>query len=334
MMSPPVISGACLLALLIVQTCCFPHPGKELPGGGDPTSFNDPYANNAPGLSPPGSAVYNAPAGVPYQPAPAAAAPVFYQPAEASVGSYIRDSPGGPVEYSSPGFSQPGGSSNFGPSWSVPPLGASSRAESPSSVSPLRPPHPPHPPQPRPPPQEPSYQAGELSQYERNIEDGVYETETEEQGKLPPPPPPPPMFPYGAGRGYTSQPRPPRPPPPFYGGWGFFPYYNYRLLYGQYPPGTYTHVSSDFEHGNDHWQDAHYERYDAPYGSDPGQQTEPFTSGGGGAAADPQLPQVPRQPVNYQGYPRLVGPSGVVWPGQAAPPAHGHTGGSNVVKAN
>lgn len=117
---------------------------------------------------------------------------------------------------------------------------------------------------------EPEYQAGELSHFEGTAEHGFYERESEEQGSPPrrfaPGPPPPPYLPGSPEIGFTSYPRPPY--------WGFSPYYyDYRLLRGQYPPGTYTHASASFEHGRDGWKDVHYLRENVPRPAEPVQQT-------------------------------------------------------------
>lgn len=114
----------------------------------------------------------------------------------------------------------------------------------------------------------PMYQAGHLSHYEGSVENGAYESETEEQGLPPPPPPPPPPMRGGsAGQGFISQPQ------PEYGRLGVYPsYYDYMFLTGQYPPGTVSHASSSYEHGRDSWQDVHYVRDYAPYNPGPAQQ--------------------------------------------------------------
>lgn len=134
----------------------------------------------------------------------------------------------------------------------------------------------------RPPIPEPEYQGGELSHYEDAAEHGFYERETERQGS-PQPHPHPPLPPH---------PHPPLPPPhafatpekvftsgsyPVIPPWNFYPYYyDYQLLTGQYPPGTYTHVSTNFEHGRDAWQDVHYLKEDVPYNPEPVQESVAF----------------------------------------------------------
>ncbi|KAG7230356.1 hypothetical protein INR49_024461 [Caranx melampygus] len=108
--------------------------------------------------------------------------------------------------------------------------------------------------------------------------------ETEETGFLPPVPPPPPLPVHkSAEPSFTSQPRPmPHP------GWGFYPYYDYMFLTGQYPPGTVTHASSSFEQGRDHWQDVHYVRDHYPQNPRPVPQAEPIKDHS--AALPPVLP--------------------------------------------
>lgn len=138
----------------------------------------------------------------------------------------------------------------------------------------------------------PEYQAGELSHYEHTAEHGYHEHESEEQGAPPHPPPlpfppgpPPPPFVNTHEAAFTSfqYPRPPY--------WGFYPYYyDYRLLRGQYPPGTYTHATASFERGHDGWKDVHYLRENIPYQDEPVQQSDPWRHS---AASQPgKVPQV------------------------------------------
>ncbi|CAK6971953.1 protein PRRC2A-like [Scomber scombrus] len=127
------------------------------------------------------------------------------------------------------------------------------------------------------PPPPPAYQAGELSHLEEAFEHGDYETETEDQGFYPPPLP----MQASAGQAFTSQPLPGPGLGRYWG--GGYPYYDYMFLTGQYPPGTYTHLSFNQEQGMDNWEDAHYRRY---Y---PAQQTE--------TVAVPQRSKDPRSAV-------------------------------------
>ncbi|TMS17196.1 hypothetical protein E3U43_001265 [Larimichthys crocea] len=200
-------------------------------------------------------------------------------------------SPSAPVSGPGAALQHPGTASQPGPreiAWAVAPLsffsgsdevptGLHVASSSPEYVSP-----------PLPPPG-PMYQAGELSQYEQNVEYGDYQHETEDQGYMPPPPPP--MLvsseqSYTSPQGYTSLPQPQAR------GWGPYPYYDYMFLTGQYPPGTVTHSSSSYEQGHDSWQDSHYVRYYGPYDQVP-QQTETFSPD----LAAPQSIKAPRQPV-------------------------------------
>lgn len=114
----------------------------------------------------------------------------------------------------------------------------------------------------------PEFQAGELSQFEKVLEHGKSESETEEQGSPPrrqgflPPPLPPPGL-EALSEVSTSEPQhliPNR-------GWIRYPFpYDYMFLTGQYPPGTVSHFSSNFEQGNNHWRDTHYIRDNYPNG--------------------------------------------------------------------
>lgn len=157
----------------------------------------------------------------------------------------------------------------------------------------------------------PMYQAGELSHYEGSFENGAYERETEEKGFMPPPPP---MM-EAAGQVANSQPL------PYPGYWGFYPYYDYMFLTGQYPPGTVSHASSSYVHGQDSWHDSHYVRDYAP--RNPGSAKQLKTSK---KSAAPQSIEAPAQPV--RGYRQGNAPAS---PGTAVQPGLWHkAGGFNV----
>lgn len=108
----------------------------------------------------------------------------------------------------------------------------------------------------------PEFQAGELSKFEKVLEHGKSESETEEQGSHPrhqgffPPQLPPPGL-EALSEVSASEPQrflPNR-------GWIWYPFpYDHMLLTGQYPPGTVSHFSSNFEQGNNHWHNTHYIR--------------------------------------------------------------------------
>ncbi|TKS72336.1 hypothetical protein D9C73_006410 [Collichthys lucidus] len=275
MMAIQFIAGASLFALLIVDVCCWPLKG------GNPEPYYGGYANAADFKQGAPSAQFSpgaAPSGVSAFYQPALEEPSFSQPAVHRQPAVSVGSPSAPV-------SGPGAASQPGPreiAWAVAPQSFFSGSEEvpagvhvassrPENVSP-----------PLPPPG-PEYQAGELSQYEQNVEYGDYQRETEDQGYLPPPPPP--ML-VSSERGYTS------PSQPQARGWGPYPYYDYMFLTGQYPPGTVTHSSSSYEQGHDSWQDSHYVRYHGPYDQVP-QQTETFSPD----LVAPQIVKAPRQPV-------------------------------------
>lgn len=101
----------------------------------------------------------------------------------------------------------------------------------------------------------PDFQAGELSHYESSYEHGNEEREMEEQGFMPVPP-------YEMSTLSTSEEGPKelysqdlRPVgPDLY----------YLFLTGQLSPGTLSHFQSEYETGNDHWNEDHYERYHFP----------------------------------------------------------------------
>ncbi|XP_030261636.1 atrophin-1-like isoform X4 [Sparus aurata] len=141
------------------------------------------------------------------------------------------------------------------------------------------------------PPRPPQFQGGELNKYAQIAEYGNSEYETEEQGFLPAPPPPGAQALSGEGSPSDVQPSGPdsRPAQSFYP----YPYpYDYLFLTGQYPPGTVTHLSSNFEQGADNYEDTHYIRYNYP--ASPGVQQVKISPP---AFEVPQSVQQPRQPV-------------------------------------
>lgn len=108
----------------------------------------------------------------------------------------------------------------------------------------------------------PQFRAGELSKFEKVLEHGNSESETEEQGSPPryQGPFPPQLPPPGLERLTEVSTGEPQSLIPNRGSiWYPFPY-DYMFLTGQYPPGTVSHFSSDFERGNNHWRNDHYIR--------------------------------------------------------------------------
>ncbi|XP_071313719.1 mucin-1-like [Trachinotus anak] len=297
MMSAQFFLGASLFALLAVDVCCLPFKGSKLRDSyGSSKAYSAPaFGSNrgapsshfSPGAMP-NSAPADGASTPSYQPVPQPE-PSFSQPA--------RRRPAAPVSSSSsPRPVELGHSGSAGApfqpaprdiNWAVAPPSIFSGEEMPhgtnvdsSSAAYVSPPLP---------PPGPMYQAGELSHFEESYEHGDFQRETEEQGFLPPPPPPPFPVHESSGESYTS---PPRPVPGPGGRWGFYPYYDYMFLTGQYPPGTVTHASSSFEQGADHWQDAHYVRDYFPQTPGP-VEPEAFS----GDLAAPQRFQEPQPPV-------------------------------------
>ncbi|KAM3603195.1 uncharacterized protein V6R79_018221 [Siganus canaliculatus] len=258
-------------------------------------------------------------------PSPGFAAPIAYASASDSFSAGPLNQPAGPSYFkASPGYSSYDSSSvRPGSSHEVltgPPGPPGTRptarrfdpedegpAFAPAQFSPILPAPGPFPPQ---------FQAGELSNFEKTYEHGNTERETEEQGFQPPPP----FIAAMSGPGYTSELLPSGPSRSL-SFWPWYPKpYDYRFLTGQYPPGTYTHASSNLEHGADHWQDTHYIRdYLPPYlGPEPEeapaadfgvsqnvQQTgQPATQGTGGSSYDQSGP--PTGPKQAYGRPRLL----------------------------
>ncbi|KAL3973089.1 tetraspanin-8 [Sarotherodon galilaeus] len=107
----------------------------------------------------------------------------------------------------------------------------------------------------------PAYQPGELSHYEKAAEAGDYQSETEELGRRTVPAT---MEAIAAAGGLAS--------PGFSTGqfgmgglWGSpYPSFDFLFLTGQYPVGTVSHFSQDYEQGRDYAHSTHYLK-DHPY---------------------------------------------------------------------
>ncbi|XP_039871271.1 sericin 1-like isoform X2 [Simochromis diagramma] len=107
----------------------------------------------------------------------------------------------------------------------------------------------------------PAYQPGELSHYEKAAEAGDYQSETEELGHRTVPAT---MDSFAAAGGLAS--------PGFATGqfgmgglWGSpYPSFDFLFLTGQYPVGTVSHFSQDYEQGRDYSHSTHYLK-DHPY---------------------------------------------------------------------
>ncbi|XP_038152855.1 uncharacterized protein LOC119791076 [Cyprinodon tularosa] len=99
-----------------------------------------------------------------------------------------------------------------------------------------------------PPPQPlgPTLQSGETANIVKEAELGHYQRETEESGY--------PAVPTNPGFGGLL----PYPLVPLYGLPYPYPAFDYRLLFGQYPPGTYTTFSRNHERGRDYSKEIHY----------------------------------------------------------------------------
>ncbi|XP_024130561.1 uncharacterized protein LOC112148020 [Oryzias melastigma] len=99
-----------------------------------------------------------------------------------------------------------------------------------------------------PPPPGPVLQSGETSNIVKEAELGNYQQQTEEFGY--------PAEVAQPGSAFTSV----LVPGQGLGGfWGSpYPGFDYRLLYGLYPPGTYTTFSQNHEKGKDYYQSIHY----------------------------------------------------------------------------
>lgn len=144
---------------------------------------------------------------------------------------------------------------------------------------------------PPPPPSGPVLQSGETSNVVKEAELGNYHHETEEIGY--------PAESMGPGQGFPSYPvaSPFMPVVGGFGGYpGLYPYpspypypvFDYRLLYGLYPPGTYTTFSKNHEKGKDYYQNIHYLKEHGPGGSD-----VPNTPGSPGSGQQKVFPRKP-----------------------------------------
>ncbi|KAL6117618.1 uncharacterized protein ACO6RY_15364 [Pungitius sinensis] len=268
MLSSRGVAGVSVFVLLIVDICCFSY-----------NKGSNPSASHGSRYSSAASAVHADQGGQsvvwPLK-APAKVAIVRHNPAEPHVGPGIsqptaqrgpapsvgRSSSSGPISSGLRDTSvrkipassaQPGAAFQPGPQNlpSAPPSGGEGTSSGirdvapsfPEAVSPI----------------EPLYKAGELSQFDRTFDYGNNERETEQQGGQPQPPIPPPFIAQeSAGQGFAG-PLQPVPNPGY--GVGFLPFpYDYVFLTGQYPPGTFIHTSSNYDHGSDYWEDVRYER--------------------------------------------------------------------------
>ncbi|KAM9376026.1 uncharacterized protein KZ484_008561 [Pholidichthys leucotaenia] len=97
-----------------------------------------------------------------------------------------------------------------------------------------------------------TFQPGEFSHYENRAESGEFQSETERKNV-----PASPVIPLSGVGFYSSY----LPHFGLGGFWGLpFPYHDVRFLTGQYPPGTVSHFSQNFEQGRDYWHDRHYKK--------------------------------------------------------------------------
>ncbi|XP_041660641.1 uncharacterized protein LOC121521015 isoform X1 [Cheilinus undulatus] len=103
----------------------------------------------------------------------------------------------------------------------------------------------------------PVRQGGEMSSYERSVEHGNAESETEAHGSQP--------APSVEAEVSTDESTSEVQPEVVRRRFPVLPYpYDFMFLTGQYPAGVITHSSQAYEQGADHWQDAHYVRYHLP----------------------------------------------------------------------
>ncbi|KAM9707906.1 uncharacterized protein ACNS7B_000367 [Menidia menidia] len=256
-----------LFALLIVATCGAPFKGSkdQSSSGSNPTANSGSYrrrpasgsyggSSGSSGSLVPAQAVVQAP-GVPQlvQPGP------FVGLSSAPVASYV------PV-----GVGYDSGSSELGdPSgmeetaWAVSPqdfsgLDASGNAQALNLGDVL--------PAPSLPQSGPVLQSGETSSVVKEAELGNYQQQTEEFGY------PDDLQVFGPGYPTVLVPQ--------FGVGGFrgspYPNFDYRLLYGQYPPGTYSTFRQQNEKGKDYSQEIHYLKEHVSGGDGSGQQKKFF----------------------------------------------------------
>ncbi|XP_017283731.1 splicing factor-like protein 1 [Kryptolebias marmoratus] len=281
MMTLQVFLGVSLCALLILGTHGFPTKGSkshdQSSSGTDTGGHYSSYAGGAGGYYAPMS----------YGPSKDVSQYVPTGPAAGSV-SHMAGAgyPGGavfmpvPVGYASSAQTDAAQSNPPETKWSVAPKIFSEEGLANTEAvhtSPVLPPAPP------PPPPAPVLQSGETSNVVKEAELGNYQHETEEFGY--------PAHHMGPGYGFASYPAASPPLPSVGGFWGYpglypypypYPYpspvFDYRLLYGLYPPGTYTTFSKNHEKGKDYYQSIHYLK---EHGSGP--SDDPTTPGGPGS---------------------------------------------------
>lgn len=129
-------------------------------------------------------------------------------------------------------------------------------------------------------PSGPVLQSGETSSILKEAELGNFQHETEEVGY--------PADRMGAGPGFAMESLA-SPVVPYVGLWVYpnlypyplpypYPQFDYRLLYGLYPPGTYTTFNKHHEKGKDYYQSIHYLK---EHGSGPDSADTPGSPGSG-----------------------------------------------------
>ncbi|RVE73160.1 hypothetical protein OJAV_G00048480 [Oryzias javanicus] len=281
--------GFSLFVLLVVPSCGFPAKGSkstDQSSGDQRTSFAShrgsqtsrsapvQYRSRSGGVSQPVSVLVQSPASAPLYPA-GAEYPVFSEAAQLSdrdpgFSQFGQTSPvtagAAPpvmVVHEGAGSTQPGPPQAALPEtrWAVDPPSFSERAADLQAVgSDFLPPVPP-------PPSGPVLQSGETSNIVKEAELGNYQQQTEEFGY-------PAEAAPAAGAAFTGVVVPGRG---LGGVWGSpYPGFDYRLLYGLYPPGTYTTFSQNHEKGKDYHQSIHYLKEHVSEDSGPQQQQKVF----------------------------------------------------------
>ncbi|XP_030596035.1 uncharacterized protein LOC115787453 [Archocentrus centrarchus] len=145
----------------------------------------------------------------------------------------------------------------------------------------------------------PAYQPGELSHFEKAAEAGDYQSETEELGRRTVPATMEAAAAAVAAAGGLASPVFSAQQFGMGGFWGNpYPYFDFMFLTGQYPVGTVSHFSQNYEQGRDYAHSTHYLK-DQPFYPSFDQQI--VTIPGGQSLQNPSLYTSPVLRGYYQG---------------------------------
>ncbi|RVE67310.1 hypothetical protein OJAV_G00101470 [Oryzias javanicus] len=248
-MNSQVYLGLLLIPLLFVDSFGLPAKGSQVSSYGGGSSTHEPsyvphrraspVQYSSPDMSQPMHFYVQEPShSQVVQMVPAPDSMGLVDPGELYPGSSSSSVPEGYFLGSTqPGAAEPGLPAS---SWLVPPqsfeeASTNAQAQSTSEILPL-------------PPAGPVLQSGETSNIVKEAELGNYQQQTEEFGY--------PGQPAASEPGFTRLAVPSVVLPGYWG--NPYPDFDYRLLYGLYPPGTYSTFSQSHERGKDYYKDVHY----------------------------------------------------------------------------